>query len=278
MQLTPSYGDQPVMRMDSLIDDVATPVMRQRSRLADLLTGLDDQQWAAPSRCEGWSVQDVIAHLVTTNQFWALSIAAGVGGEPTRFLAEFDPVATPAQMVEAVRAWTPAETLERFIESNDALEVLIETLDDRSWSALAEAPVGHLAVRLVALHALWDSWIHERDVALPLGLEAVEEPDEIAAALIYVAGLGPAFLRSGGSSRSGALEVRVTEPDMRFVVELGPTVVVRSGPNPTDTVTITGDAVELLEALSFRAPFTPVMAEGDRWLLGSLDAVFDRTG
>jgi uncharacterized protein (TIGR03083 family) len=49
------------------------PLLRQRRRLAALLGSLDDQQWATTSRCEQWSVQDVVAHLVSTNQFWAFS-------------------------------------------------------------------------------------------------------------------------------------------------------------------------------------------------------------
>ena len=32
-------------------------------------------------------------------------------------------------------------------------------------------------------HALWDAWIHERDVLLPLGVSPTEEPDEVAALL-----------------------------------------------------------------------------------------------
>ncbi|MCU1455071.1 MAG: hypothetical protein JWN46_3217 [Acidimicrobiales bacterium] len=266
------------MRMESLISDPATPLLRQRARLAQVLASLDAEQWARPSRCAGWSIQDVVAHLVTTNQFWALSISSGVRGEPTRFLKGFDPVATPAQMVEAVRSWTAVETLEQYTESNGALAASIEALDERSWSALAEAPPGHLTVALVALHALWDSWIHERDIVLPLGLDAVEEADEIVASLAYVAALGPAFLAASGSTRTGALELRVTRPDARMVVDVGPTIVVHDGPCPAGTVTLTGDAVELLEALSFRAPFTSVMSDGDRWMLGGLGAVFERTG
>ena len=31
-------------------------------------------------------------------------------------------------------------------------------------------------MRLLASHALWDGWVHERDIALPLGLTPPEEP------------------------------------------------------------------------------------------------------
>ena len=67
------------------------------------LADLTDAEWAAPSRCDGWSVQDVVAHLAGVNGFWALSITKGREGEPTRYLTRFDPVDTPAQMVEAAR-------------------------------------------------------------------------------------------------------------------------------------------------------------------------------
>lgn len=281
MQLTPRYGDEPVLRFESVIADPASPLLRQRARLAALLAGLTDDQWAAASRCAGWSVQDVVAHLVTTNQFWAFSITAGLQGEPSRFLASFDPVASPAQMVEAVRSWSPTEARTRFDDANAALADAVAAIgaadDPDPWALLAETPPGHLSLRALALHALWDSWIHERDIAVPLGLDPVLEADEIAAALAYVAGLGPAFAVLGGSTRQGALDLRATDPDLRFVVHLdGGSVTVDRGPAPTGAVVVTADAVALCEALSLRAPFPVALADGDRWLLGALDVVFDQ--
>jgi len=277
VQLTPRYEGEPLIRMRSVIDDPAVPVLRQRRRLADLLAGLDDGQWATASRCEGWTVQDVVAHLITTNQFWTLSINAGLAGAPTRVLVRFDPVATPAQLVATVRSRTPAETLDLFCSSNDELAAVLVALDTEAWSRPAEAPPGHLSIDLVALHALWDGWIHERDIALPLGLTTDEEADEIAASLAYVAALGPAFTASQGSTRAGVLEVRAVDPDVRVVVELGPSVLLHDGPAPPGAVTLSGDAVHLLEALSMRAPLQADIDDADRWLLGGLDEVFDQS-
>jgi hypothetical protein len=36
----------------------------ERAEFADLLDGLTLQQWGAPSLCDGWSVQNVVAHTV----------------------------------------------------------------------------------------------------------------------------------------------------------------------------------------------------------------------
>ena len=276
MKLTPRYGEPCLLEVEpSLVPDPATPTVRQRARLQERLAHLDEDQWSAPTRCDGWSVQDVVSHLVSTNQFWAFSISQGLAGEPTRFLVDFDPVASPAELVQASRSQSAAETFEAFRASNDALAALLGSIDGAQWDRPGEAPPGHLALRLVALHALWDGWIHERDVLLPLGLPADEESDEVAATLTYAVALGPAFLASSGSTREGVLEVRADDPGTRLVLELGATVRVHDGASPAGTPCLRGDAVELIEGLSFRAPLTADLADGDRWLLGSLGEVFD---
>ena len=57
----------------------------QHAELAGLLEGLDDDGWAAPSRCEGWTVADVVLHLAQTDEM-ALASAEGrlAGTSPPR--------------------------------------------------------------------------------------------------------------------------------------------------------------------------------------------------
>ncbi|MGV7637339.1 maleylpyruvate isomerase family mycothiol-dependent enzyme, partial [Mycobacterium kansasii] len=38
-------------------------IAAQRVAIADLLDGLTPEQWAAPSLCAGWAVNDVAGHL-----------------------------------------------------------------------------------------------------------------------------------------------------------------------------------------------------------------------
>lgn len=279
MQLSPRYDGPPLLAFDLPLGDPITPMLRQRRRLADVLATFDDEQWAAPSRCEGWSAQDVMSHLVTTNGFWAISITSGLAGSPTRYLASFDPVASPAGMVDAARAATTnASVLEAFVESNAALAAAVDGLTADDWATvLAEAPPGHLPIWGVAMHALWDSWVHERDILLPLGLPVVDEPDELAGALSYGAGLGPAFLASTGSERTGAYVITATDPDVRLVVEVGPTVRLSSGEAPEGALELRGTAAELLEALSYRAPLVADVPADQAWMLDGLAEVFDQT-
>lgn len=276
MQLRPRYDVPDFLRFEGLLDDPSVALLQQRRRLASILAELDDAQWATPSRCEGWSVQDVIAHLVDANRFWAISIAAGRSGEPTRYLATFDPVASPAEMVAGVRSLSSAEVLERFVESNDAIAESVAGLDDDGWSTLGEAPPGHVPLRAVALHALWDAWIHERDIALPLGLAAVEDADEIAGCLRYVAAVSPAFAVAGGSTRQGSIVVEATDPAVRVVVDVGEAILVHEGDASTGALHLTGSAVDLLEALSYRMPLRQPVDDEHQWLFSGLAQVFDR--
>lgn len=280
MQLAPRYGTDPIITLDGAPGEVLAAVVGQRRRLVEVLAGFDREQWAAPSRCAGWSNRDVIVHLDSTNTFWSFSIAAGLAGEPTRFMLSFDPVASPAELV-AGSAEVPADqVLERFAASTAALADLLESLDAEGWTTPAEAPPGHLTVDAVVHHALWDSWVHERDVLIPLGVDPVEDAAEVAACLRYAAALSPAFALSRGTGR-GVLAVEATAPDLSLLVDIGDRAAVHSrGPGEASgdvasDLTLTGDAVGLIEALSVRRPFDRPLPAETAWMVSGLPEVFE---
>ena len=260
MRLTPSYGPEPLLELDGDPFAVVEPTVRQRRRLVATLASFGDAEWEHPSRCAGWTTRDVVVHLDTTNSFWAASIQAGTQGQPTRFLTDFDPVASPAQHVAAAGERHHAEVFERFAESTEAFAAIAASLTPREVAdAVAEAPPGHISVSGVLHHALWDAWIHERDILLPLGTEPVVEPDEVAASLRYAAALGPALALTRGQHRPTRLTVRATDPAVRFDVVVDDRVEVHTveSSGPATDLELTGDAVELLEALSIRLPLPP---------------------
>ena len=277
MRLTPRYGGPSVLHIEADVGDPARLVMQQRHRLAGTVAGFDEAQWLAPSRCEGWSAKDVVAHLVGTNQFWAVSMSSGLAGSPTRILASFDPVATPAAMVDATRGQSPAEVLDSYCASLDQLGTVLDALPSESWTVLAESPAGHVELRAVALHALWDAWTHERDILVPLGLDQPADDDEIRACLIYAAVISPALLATRGSARTGRLAVEGTTPDVSVVVDVGPTVRVRDrAPTDLADAELHGSAVGLIEGLTLRAPLDHQICPEHQWMLGGLAEAFDR--
>jgi len=157
-------------------------------------------------------------------------------------------------MVALMRELTPDEVLDQFLASNDAFLDVMGELDDDGWSMLAEAPPGHLPIRLVAHHALWDSWIHERDIALPLGLSPPTEPDEVRSCLRYVCALSSAFAIRSSHTITGEFALHANDPTLCCVVDVGKTVAVRDDVAPRTAPCLRGDAVALVEALSVRIP------------------------
>ena len=277
MQLSPRYDTAPIIEMDGPADAVRTPLVRQRQRLVRLLDGLDDAAWDAPTRCEGWRVRDVVSHLADADGFWTLSLQQGVAGRPTRVLDGFDPKATPAALVEAAGEASRAEVADRFRSTIAGMVEAFDALDEAGWTALVEAPPGHVTASTMAHHALWDGWVHERDIVLPLGLAPVEEEDEVVAALRYAAALGPAFAVLATPGRRGALVIEARDPDATVVVEVDGVARVRGGPAPAGAPVLAGPAVTLLEALSIRVPFPARLDGDDAWLLAGLAEVFETT-
>jgi uncharacterized protein (TIGR03083 family) len=256
--------------------DPRTPFLRQRRRLRVVFEGLTEDDWRTPSRCEGWTAQDVASHLATVDGFWLASIEAGRTGDPSRFLVGFDPKATPAMLVDAGRAKEPTDTLVDVVAAMEALCAAVEAMAADDLETLAEAPPGHVAIRALLHHALWDSWVHERDVCLPLGRTPDVEPDEVIAALSYVAGLSPAFAVMAGTGRADALVLDVTEPRATLVVEADAEEVrVRQGAAPEGALRLTGTGVELVERLSLRTGAGADDVPSDRrWLLAGLAEAF----
>ena len=253
MILSPRYDGPAILTTSDGPRSQELPCTRQRRRMEDVLARLTAEQWAQPSRCDGWSVRDVVVHLTGVNAFWQLSVLQGVAGTPTRFLTAFDPAATPDQMVAGVPPADPADVLQQFIASNDGFLGAISSLDDDQWTAMAESPIGHVSIGLMVQHALWDGWIHERDIVLALGLAQAQEDDEVRSCLVYAAAVSSAFGIAFGLSNPGTLAVRSTAPGPEFTIEVANSVHVSPGVT-AGVPCLDGDAAELADALTMRAP------------------------
>jgi uncharacterized protein (TIGR03083 family) len=274
MRLSPRYEGPTILTLAG-DGDVGGLFVRQRRRLEAAFESFGDVDWRAPTRCESWRVQDVATHLDSVNGFFHSAIAAGLAGTPTRVLEGFDPKATPAAMVDAAPATAPADTLAALLRSDDALCELIAGLDDRQLATIAEGPPGLVPIRLLVHHALWDAWVHERDVGLPLGLAVAEEPEEVMTSLRYVAGFGPAVALALGKAQPASLVLETTDPDGVVAVEVTDRVLVHDQPPARADVELRGSAVDLLEALSAREPLTASVPADHRWMVSTIATVFE---
>ena len=258
------YGDPAPITVDGDLGPLVDPWRRHRRRFVERLSELTDEQWAAPSRCEGWTVQDVISHLSTADGFWVVSLGQAAAGEPSSYLIDFDPTAAPEALVAPTRATAPAQVLAGFRTGTDAFVAAVEAVDDGAWADMGESPVGHVPLTLVLAHALWDSWLHERDIFVPLGLDVPVEPDELAVATWYSLAIGAlegglvGDARPVGPGLSAPLPLHVAA-DRAVVL----------GPGRGDA-TPAGSAVAFVEGFTGRAPLV------DGALPAALDAQLRR--
>lgn len=138
----------------------------QRSALADILTGLSQEQWAAPSLCEAWTVRDVAAH---------------VAWEDVRLHQ------VPVPLIRA-----------RF-DSN----VMIRDTALRSRLSHAEivAKIRSFEGRRVRppfvsdMEPLTDVMVHTQDICIPLGLDHEPPQDALMASIVRMVALNEGRLR-----------------------------------------------------------------------------------
>ncbi len=171
--------------------------------------------------------------------------------------------------------WVVRDVVDQFVATNEALLGAVAELDDAGWSVASESPAGHVPIRLLAQHALWDCWVHERDIAIPLDIEAAFEPDEVKSCLQFAAAVSPVLGLGLGHSSVGAFGVKATNPDVQFVVDVGASVAVRDQAPASSVPCLHGDAVALIEALSLRAPLPPSTPIEWTQLLDGLATAFD---
>ncbi len=132
----------------------------------DVLGSLDDDEWQRPSACEGWRVQDLVAHV--TSNFKEMVDPSPPPPDPVELPAE---VAMEA-LVAPRREWSPAQVLAEYdAHADTALATL---------AAMQEEPVASTEVPLADLgtyptHAIadayaFDHWCHLRfDLLAPAG-------------------------------------------------------------------------------------------------------------
>ena len=148
----------------------------QRERFVAVLRGFGADDWAAPTRCADWSAHDVVRHLCDANTFLA---ATSPGDRRLDITAGFDPRVTPRQWATVSADESPDATFRRFLTTTERMLGQL-----RGWLAQdrrfdVHLPYGLRDWTVLALHAHWDSWLHERDVLLAQGREHPTDDDAL---------------------------------------------------------------------------------------------------
>ncbi len=173
------------------LQEVRDGIAAEHAAFAALLRELDDDEWKRPSRCEGWTVADVAAHVSGSMTEIVAGELEGQGTEPVT-----------ARQVAQRRGRTNDELADELDGAAKGSADLLAVFDDGAWAA--QAPGGFDGSLGDAVEALWfDAYLHADDIRAAVGRPSVRAPG-LEASLSHVAtmlsrrGWGPATLAFDG--------------------------------------------------------------------------------
>jgi uncharacterized protein (TIGR03083 family) len=141
----------------------------QYAAFADLVDSLTEEQWATPSRCDGFDVRDVAGHVIGL----ASDVAAGVPGSRN---AE--------EEAASIRGLSPAEAAADLRTTLENLAPLAEALAvDEVWNGPSGVPDLTMAEGVLTLW--YDTFVHADDIRAAIG-EPSEAGPGLKASLAYL--------------------------------------------------------------------------------------------
>lgn len=153
----------------------------------ELLGGLSAEQWATPSLCPAWTVRGVVGHLGGVEHMLL--------GEEPGSMTETIPFAKVGEWLASVEGLDDAEFLARYRATISARLAELDRLTEQQLDRPSLTPVGPGTYGRFMAIRVFDYWVHEQDVRVPLGLPGHESGpaaemaiDEVHRSLPYIVG------------------------------------------------------------------------------------------
>lgn len=209
--------------------------------IAELGEELAPEEWELPSECPGWSVRDLVSHMVGTERS-LLGEAAPPDPGPAPHV--HNPVGAANESWVAARRGLPgAAVLAEFREVTGRRLGELRVFDEAQWATSGPSPLGTVPYREFMQVRLMDCWVHEQDMRVATGRPGHRSGPVADVALNRIASAMGFVLakKSGAPDGSSARFVLAGEPTRLLEVEVkagrghvGPLAAVPS--RPADSV------------------------------------------
>ena len=195
-----------------------------RERLLTLLSGLTDEQWAAPTVCAGWTVKDVALHLLGGTAANVSRRRDGFGANFLSYVPEGGSLDDEATFVATINGWNEGWVIAaRRLSPRLLCELLDLTMRDLAdyfrtvdllatggtvgWAGPEPAPVWLDVAREYTEH-----WTHQAQIRDAVGAPLLDEPRLFAPVLATFMHALPHTLRHLARPEGTRLRVVVTGP------------------------------------------------------------------
>lgn len=225
-----------------------------------LLGTMTDDDWAVPSTCPGWTVKNVLEHLSGAEHVLSGWLPTSAD-DPLPFAAIADYLSEAQGRSGAALAAEYRAIINRRREE-------LNTLTEADFARASPTPVGPATYGRFMDIRVFDFWVHERDMRLPLARPAASESgpaaersvEEVAMSIGYIMG------KKAGIPDGHSIAVHLTGPIERdlFVAVDGRAKVVDSLDAPDVTVS-TDSTTFVLLACGRIDPEVEIAAGRIRW-------------
>lgn len=229
-------------------NDVLTGLFASWDRIEALLSGLTDEQWEAPTSLPGWTVHDVVAHIVGTE--------AMLSGSPTPESDSARPDYVHNDIGALNEAWvahlrpeTPAAMMAKFREVTTRRKAALSAMTPEEWNTVTLTPAGPDSYGRFMRVRVFDCWVHEHDIRDAVGRNAADDDltgpdtrlalDEMTASMPFVVG------KKGRAPAGSRVLLRLTGPvarEIRVAVDeqTGRAALAEDFGEPTIAITVDG--------------------------------------
>jgi uncharacterized protein (TIGR03083 family) len=229
--------------------------------LAEVVRKLSDADLAGPSAASEWDIAQVLSHLGSGAEIMTATVRAALDGTP-------GPEGDFNQSVwDRWNAASRREQADGFLEKNEALTALYESLDDAQRSEL-RVKLGYLPepvdVATIARMRLSELTLHSWDVRSGVDDKATLAPEAVVE-LLQSSGDLLAWISKPAelNGEYSVIQVNLTDPAKQLTLHLNDPVSLDLAPadNPDGTLTLPGEAWLRLISGRLTAESAPVAVE-----------------
>ncbi len=201
--------------MATFLDKQATVDLQRNEfrQLIELGADLDEGGWDTATCLPGWTVRDVVSHIVGAE---AMLLGEPVPGSDTSHLTHMrNPIAEANEVwVEAYRGLSGAEMVARLEDVTTRRLAELDAMTQTEFDAPSWTPAGKDETygRFMRIRH-FDCYLHEQDIRLALGMSGRQTTEDLASSLDEVAtGLGYIVGRKAGIPDGSRVRIDLTGP------------------------------------------------------------------
>ncbi|MEJ7583484.1 MAG: maleylpyruvate isomerase family mycothiol-dependent enzyme [Acidimicrobiales bacterium] len=185
----------------------------------ELCAPLSVEEWARPTGCPGWTVQDNVSHLI---DYEATALGWPRPDHVPRHLAHTKNALGESTEVgvDHRRGRTGAEVLEEFRVVTAARRAQLQDLTEADLAGAITTPAGPGTVADMLTLRVMDTWSHEQDMRRALGRPGHEEGPAAAEAITHFARFLPYVVGRRAAAPDGATVVLQIGALHRSVIEV----------------------------------------------------------